>query len=88
MTLKFYAVVVFLLTLSVPNLAIPGEDWDCGDWTCSINGAAWTHSEVHRYKIYLNEKNGACIDLLQELTSVGKTGFASMIVNSDIHFFQ
>ena len=86
MILKFYAVVVCLLTLSIPNLAIPGEDWDCGDWTCSINGAAWTHSENHRYKIYLDEKNSECNDLLHELTPVGDQDFSSMIVTTDVQF--
>lgn len=86
MILKIYAVVVCLLTLSIPNLAIPGEDWDCGDWTCSINGAAWTHSENHRYKIYLDEKNSECNDLLHELTPVGDQDFSSMIVTTDVQF--
>ena len=83
---KFYAVVVFLLKLSTPNLAISGEDWDCGDWTCSINGAAWTHSEDHRYKIYLDEMNGECNGLSHELTSRGEQTFHSIIVTSDVQF--
>ena len=86
MILKYYPYTVFLVALSMPNLTISGEDWDCGAWTCSIHGAAWTHSEDHRYKIYLYEKNGECNDLSHELTSRGEQTFNSMIVASDVQF--
>lgn len=83
---RFLSLVVFLTTLFSPSLTKSGEDWDCGDWTCSIHGAAWTHSEDHRYKIYLDEKNGECDDLSHELTSRGEQTFHSMIVTSDVQF--
>ena len=86
MVLKFFPYTFFLIAIIFPNLTISGEDWDCGDWTCSISGAAWTHSEDHRYKIYLDEKNGECDDLYHELTSRGEHPFNSMIVTSDVQF--
>ena len=86
MVQKFFPYTFFLIALIFPNLTISGEDWDCGDWTCSINGAAWTHSENHRYKIYLDEKNSECNDLLHELTSVGDQDFSSMILTTDVQF--
>ena len=86
MILRYYPYTVFLIALSTPNLMISGEDWDCGDWTCSIHGAAWTYSEDHRYKIYLDEKNGECDDLSHELTSKGEQVFNTMIVTSGVQF--
>jgi len=84
--LKILMGLLGLLILTVPGLVMSGEDWNCGDWTCSINGAAWTHSDDHRYKIYLDEKNGRCNAKSHELTSFGDQGFSSMIVTTDVQF--
>ena len=84
--IKIHSYITLLMALILPSVSISGEDWDCGAWTCSIHGAAWTHSEDHRYKIYLDEKNGECNDLSHELTSRGEQTFNSMIVTSDVQF--
>lgn len=76
---KILMVLLGLLTLTFPGLAMSGTDWDCGDWTCSINPdnmkheAAWVHSGEHRYQIYISENDGACDNLSHQiLTRNGK----------------
>lgn len=76
---KILMVLLGLLTLTFPGLAMSGTDWDCGDWTCSINPdnmkheAAWVHSGKHRYQIYISENDGACDNLSHQiLTRNGK----------------
>jgi hypothetical protein len=70
---KISMVLLGLLTLTFPGSVMSGTDWDCGDWTCSINPdnmkheAAWVHSGEHRYQIYISENDGACDNLSHQV---------------------
>jgi len=89
---KILMVVMGLLTLTFPRLVMSGTDWDCGDWTCSINPdnmkheAAWVHSGEYRYQIYISENGGTCDNLSHQILTINGENPLLELNDQDVQF--
>ena len=89
---KILKSLLVLLALSVPRLVMSGTNWDCGDWTCSINPdsmnyeAAWVHLGEQRYQIYVGEDDGACDNLSHQILTISGENPLLALNDQDVRF--